>query len=394
MLLREASVVRRTKGGLLTALAVAVLTASACSSSGGSDASTGNDSRSASARVETSASSGEVQTAKADLATLLRPPRESTIQTPLRDKPPSGKAIVYMQCTDGPACLQIGQGVEAAAAAVGWNVKKLTFQEANPASLTSGLRTALQYHPVATVFVGTSYAAWSSVVPAYAAAKTSLVPIGVGPAPTTDTILPQVYGGPARKQIGEDLATWAVADSDGNAHILYLDVPAFSVLAPLLEGFRSKIKSLCANCSVTVAEATIPQFNANQINSVIVAGVQKDSEINYVISPDAFINGLPQALAAAGKSSQVKIGGNAYGPEQIAAVKSGREAAWIGASNTYYGWLAVDGVLRHLEGMQVQSDAPVPTQLITKSNVDSLKSQDYYEPPFDYQSQFKSLWKV
>ncbi|WP_375501479.1 sugar ABC transporter substrate-binding protein [uncultured Jatrophihabitans sp.] len=328
------------------------------------------------------------------MSALLKPPTGGTIQTPLKATPPKDKTIVYMECTDGPSCLQIGQGVEGAATALGWTVKTLTFQEANPATLASGLRTALQYHPVATVFVGTSYPAWSSVVPAYTRANAALVPIGVGPAPTSNTILPQVYGGAARKQIGGDLANWAVAASKGKAHVLFLNVPAFAVLSPFLDGFTSTVRSRCRACSVSVVDATIPQFNGNQINSLIVAAVQKDPKINYIISPDAFINGLPQALRGAGIDGRVKIGGNAYGPEQIADIKNGTETAWIGASNRYYGWLAVDGVLRHLAQMTVQSDAPVPTQLITKQNVDSIKSQEYYEPPFDYEAQFKRLWNV
>jgi ribose transport system substrate-binding protein len=332
--------------------------------------------------------------AQQTVAGLLKPPTQNTIQTPLKETPPTGKTIVYMQCTDGPQCVQIGQGLQAAAAAAGWNVKTLSFQLANPATLVAGLQTALQYHPAATVFLGPPYATWSSVVPAYTSAKVALLPIGVGPAPTSSTLLPEVNGIPYREQVADALANWVVADSNGKAHILLLDVPAFAVLSSFVSSFKATVSSRCPDCSVSLVNATVPQFDANQLNGVIETAIQKDPSINYFVSPDAFINGLPQALAGAGLANRVKIAGNSYGTEQIADIKAGTESAWIGTPIEYFGWLAMDSILRDTQGMAVQANAALPTQLITKANVDSLKSTEYYNPPFDYQAQFSKIWKV
>jgi ribose transport system substrate-binding protein len=383
---------KRARGiALPLALAAAALIVAGCSSSGGSSGST---SATASAPASGGATSSGVALAQRTVSGLLQPPTQNAIQTPLKEAPPKGKTIVYMQCTDGGQCLLIGQGVEAAAAAAGWNVKILDFQESNPATLVAGLKTALQYHPVATILVGEPYALWSSVVPSYSQAKVALLPIAVGSAPTTSTVLPQVNGTTFQEEQGSTLANWVIADSDGKAHVLVQMVPAYAVLSSFLTSFQATINSRCPDCSVSTVDATIQQVDANQTNGLIVAAIQKNPAINYLISSDSvFIGGLPQALAGAGLANRVKIGGSSYGTEQISDIKAGTESAWTGQASEYSGWLAVDTILRSSEGMAAH-EVGLPDQLITKADVDSLKSTTYYVPPFDYPGQFAKMWKV
>ncbi|WP_375501477.1 sugar ABC transporter substrate-binding protein [uncultured Jatrophihabitans sp.] len=333
--------------------------------------------------------------AKRAVAELVAPPTANLIRTPLNAAPTKGKTIVYLQCTDGEQCALIGQGVKAAAGTVGWNVKTVDFQESNPSTLAAGLRLALQYHPVASIVVGVPYALWSSVVPAYAQAGVDILPLAVGAAPVTRTVLPQVNGTAYQEQQGDDLANWVIADSDGNAHVLVLMVPAYAVLSSFLSAFRSTVNSRCPHCTISVVNATIPQIDGNQTNGLIVSALQKDPKLGYFVSSDSvFVNGLPQALSGAGMGSRVKIGGAAFGTEQIADIKNGTESAWTGQPSVYSGWLAVDTILRSVEGMKVTGNEPLPEQLITRANVESLKSTSYYIPPFDYQGQFARTWKV
>jgi hypothetical protein len=98
-----------------------------------------------------SPSSVGVAQAKANVAAAETFPTTIPVTDPLPSKPPTGKTIVFLQCEE-QSCPLEGQGLQAAARAVGWNVKIFNFQAVNPATLVTALMTALQYHPVATVF--------------------------------------------------------------------------------------------------------------------------------------------------------------------------------------------------------------------------------------------------
>lgn len=271
----------------------------------------------------------------------------------------------------------------------------MNFQESNPSTLAAGLRLALQYHPVAAIVVGVPYALWSSVVPASQQAGVKLLPLAVGPAPVTDTVLPQVNGTAYQEQQGGDLANWVIADSNGKRHVLVLMVPAYAALSSFLTSFKNTLDSRCPDCSITVLNATIPQIDGHQTNGLVVAGIHKDSKINYFVTSDSvFSNGPPQTLSGAGLAERVKIGGAAYGPEQVAAVKmeprvpgpASRRSTAAGSPSTRF--------LRAAQGMHIVGNEPLPEQLITKQNVDTLKSTSYDVPPFDYASQFARTWRV
>jgi hypothetical protein len=81
--------------------------------------------------------------------------------TPLPSAPPKGKTVLFLKCEE-VSCGYEGDGLKAAGAAIGWNVKVLNFQAANPATLVSALQTGLQYHPVAAFLSGVPQEAWQS----------------------------------------------------------------------------------------------------------------------------------------------------------------------------------------------------------------------------------------
>jgi len=77
-----------------------------------------------------------------------------------------------------------GNGLKAAAAAIGWNVKVLNFQEANPATLVAALKAGLQYHPVAAFFESVPQSYWQSMQKPYAAIGAVIVDSYDSVAPT------------------------------------------------------------------------------------------------------------------------------------------------------------------------------------------------------------------
>jgi ribose transport system substrate-binding protein len=339
------------------------------------------------------ASSSPVAAAKAAITSAETIPTKIGVTTPLKSTPPKGKTVVFLQCAEDQCSLQ-GKGITAAAAALGWQEKTLQFQESNPATLVSAMNEALQYNPVAVYFSGVPEAAWASEIPVYKKAGVAIVPSFVGAVPTNSTVIANLGGTSFSTQEGNELANYVIADSNDSASVLFVTVPAYTTFVPVQQAFSSKLGS-CRSCTMNPLDITIPQLQGGQLVPAVVSALQKAPQTKYVVSVNgAFLAGLPAALSAAGLSGKFKIVSASASTANEQDVKSGVERATMGDGGFQYGgWLDVDVVLRHLEGMKiVPGDGGFPTPLLTKANVGTPSPDD--NVPANYPQQFAKLWKV
>ena len=127
----------------------------------------------------------------------------------------------------------------------------------------------------------------------------------------------------------------------------------------------------------------------------IVAGLQREPDIEYVVTPtSSFITGLPSALAAAGMTDRVKIASGAGTPQTLSNIQAGTEHATTGYAVAYSMWTTLDIMLRDMQGMDFEphGNGGMPTQLLTQ-DVDFETSYNY-DKPSDWRDQFKQLWQV
>jgi ribose transport system substrate-binding protein len=378
----------RTSIAVLTA---ATITVSACSSSKNNDsAGTSTGDRAASASANTG---GGVDAARAATQKNLEAPTTIPLTTPLKSKPEPGKTFVWVKC-DIDQCQDQADGLKDAAAAIGWNYKEIGYKSADPATLVSALKQALQFKPVAVALSAQPRAVWQSVIPEYKAAGVPIVTGFLGQTLYDDTVIGQVGGPKDISQNGKIIGNWVAADSNGKAKILVETVNDFPIVRDFSTGFGDTIKKNCPDCKITEINNTIPQVLGGQVVQTVVAAVQKDPSIDYVVTSDGpFITGLPSALAAAGLT-KVKIAGETGDVENLTAVKTGKEPAFTGVALHYSGWLMIDIVLRHMQGMDYEKDGDggLPTQLLT--NDVNFQVQNSYDKPADYADQIKKLWLV
>src|SRR5579863_8829189 len=174
--------------GLAAAALLALAACSSASSSGSSAPASAGASASASAPSASAAGTSPAAVTAAQAAVKSASAMPTTIPEtqPLPSAPPKGKTVLFLQCEE-VQCSYEGDGLKAAAAAIGWTVKVLNFQAANPATLVSALQSGLQYHPVAAFFSGVPQEAWQSEQKPYAAAGAFIVdnylattPSGIG----------------------------------------------------------------------------------------------------------------------------------------------------------------------------------------------------------------------
>ena len=384
---------RQIQPRLLYAItAAAIVAASAGCGSSSTSTSAPTSAPASGSAVASGGSDPQVQAALGAVRQAMAAPTGIGVTAPLATKPPAGKTLVWLQC-DAAQCAQVTDAFKPAVAAVGWHLKTVGYQSANPATLVAAMRQALQYHPVAVSLVAEPYAVWQSEVPAYKAAGVAIIPQEVGTAPVDSTVIANIQDPTALGAQAQAIANWVIADSGGKAHVLLYSVPDFTSILSYQQAFMSYMASHCAACKVTLLTQSAAQVLGGGANNAIVSAIQRDSSIKYAVSVDAQLTpGLEQSLTAAGIQG-VKVAGSFMGQRDEAAIAAGTEAAGTPQALNITAWRTVDVALRHLEGLPIApDDGDFPTQLLVQSNV-GTPSDSYSQPP-NYQSLYEQLWKV
>jgi ribose transport system substrate-binding protein len=375
---------------VLLAASAAVLLA-ACSSSSPSSSATAAASGSSSAAASGSGNA-QAQAAQQIVDKWLKTPTTIGATTPLEHAPTKGETFVDLQC-ELEQCAQFTVGEKAAAAAAGWKLVVITFQNSNPATLIAAMQQALQYHPAGVSVPGLPEATWAAEIPAYKAAKVPIILLTDGATPIAYPVVSSIGGPDTSSAEGSIMANWFIADSGAAGKVLLVDASAYPVFAGFIDTFNSTVKAGCTNCSVTPLDASIPEIENNGLIPAVVSALQRDPSIKYVISCDGpFIDGLPSALQAAGLSG-IKIGAKDLDAAEGQNLINGTGAAFTGQALHYEGWAAIDVGLRESENMPVSpTDGGVPQQLLTRATVGTPSNS--FDRPSNFPQLFEALWKV
>jgi len=341
-----------------------------------------------------SAASGNTSSAAAGavsaLSQYMSAPTKINITTPLKSTPPAGKTVVVLG-TPLPQNVEVQQTVSQLAKMVHWNYSMVSYDPANPATFSSAVDTALAKH--ADYLVEAGLPLTPSILQKVKAAGAKFALASVYPATVQPPVIAVSDSYAQDAAMGKIVAKYFVADSGGKGKALLEHVPAYPILGGFTDAFSAEVKATCPGCSVKLVNVTIPQLAAGQLVSTVVSALRQNPTSNYLVFDDGpFATGITSALNAAGLS-KVKVIGEAGDATNLAALRSGTQAAWTGYSAAYETYQDMDAMLRDAEGMTIPVDQEgvQPTQLLTKSNVGSTTDWNY---PTDALDQFKALWKV
>src|SRR3984957_6153817 len=391
---------RLAGAGLAAAALLALAACSSASSSGApAPAAAGTTSASASAAGPASASaagttSSDVAAAVAAVKSASTLPASIPETQSLPSAPPKGKTVLFLQCEE-VQCSYEGDGLKAAAAAIGWTVKVLNFQAANPATLVSALQTGLQYHPVAAFFSGVPQEAWQSEQKPYAAAGAVIVDNYLAATPSGQGVLAGRGYASENEQMGTVLAQQQIANSGGApAASLIVSVPTYTVFDPMVTAYKAEIAKDCPSCSVTEDDFTLPQMLGGQLVPAAVSAAKRIPNLKYIVSVNgAFTDTLPEALKAAGLAGKYQvISGQGVSTDQQ-NVLAGSQLATVSGPFILGGWQDMDMAIRFAMHLAPSpGDNVVPWVLLDKSNIGT--PSDSYDAPTDYPSLFEKLWHV
>ncbi|MFF1261630.1 sugar ABC transporter substrate-binding protein [Streptomyces sp. NPDC058321] len=372
---------RKIWSSLATVTALAAV-ASACGSSGTS--SNGGGTASGSAKSQAAAAQKRVEA-------YMRTPTEINQKVPLDGKIPTDKPWVIVSC-ELPGCRQITDGAVAAGKAAGVPTKVLTYMSTDETTYAAEMKKALTLDPIAVSPIGGSQSPWNSLQDEYRSAHVFITPIVIGNTEPNDVVTEGSGSQVQYSRTGGEMADYVIADSGAKAKILLQDVPAFSSLKAYTDGFEKQLSKACSDCKFTSLDLTPTQVASNSVVSAIVAALQKDRSIEYLVTSDgAFLVGISSALKAAGLSN-VKVVGGLPDYANLTELKSGQSTAWTGQAQDQLGWVALDIVGRKALGMEIPpADGGAVTQILTKENI-GTPSETGLGVPHNYQDQFLKLW--
>jgi ribose transport system substrate-binding protein len=363
--------------GLGAAVATIAVVAAGCGSSSSSSSSSGSSA---------GTSGANISAAQQIVSTAMQRPTTITVSTPVGKAVPSGKKVVFISCGVAQCALQ-GSIIQQAASALGWSASTITT-DGSPAAVQNAFNSALRSGANAVILNATLRA---EIAPQLAAAQAKGVPMSECCA--TDPLAPPViYNTSTQTQnaaIGKILAGEIVADSKGKANTLYVNLPAYTILAALGTSFKQNYQQLCPSCGY--ASIDVPVTGLASAANTIVSYIRSHPGVNYVALSvtDALDTGLPAALSAAGLSN-VKIVGQGGGPTSFQYLANGQELALVPFDYYDVDYQMADSLARHFSGSTVELTPP-PLWLITKANLPADHTQ-LFPNVQTYSTQFMKLW--
>jgi ribose transport system substrate-binding protein len=374
---------------MLAALVLA-LTFAACGSDddGGSSGSSGSGSA--------SSGGGEgVSEAESRLEEFKAPPTKILATDPLEGTPPGGKKVVFLG-TEDPNNQKLQKSMKELTGLVGWDYSVVSYDPANPATFNAAIDTALTQD--ADYLAEAGLPLTEQMVSKVKDAGAKWVLTSVHPAEVNDTVIVNANAYENDEQMGKVLADWFIVDSEGKGNAVIEHVPSYPILGGFVDGFQAEVKELCPDCQVKIQNITIPDLAAGKVPSIMVSALRSNPDATYLgFDVGPFAAGIDSALAAAGMSEKVKVMGEAADEAALAALKSGKHAAWTGFNPVYSTYVMMDAMLRDSLGMPIDQDKAglQPTQILTPDNVGDVIGEDgNWLEPADALDQYKALWKL
>lgn len=337
------------------------------------------------------------------VAAFRQPVTELPIGSPI--VPAAGTKLFYVQCSV-PVCAEIAIGIEAAAAAAGWEYETASHQD-TPDTVASAFDAAIAAQPDVVLTSGNPRE-W------FASQLTTLEEQGI---PVVAWSLPEPYepGGGIDVNLltNDDYYFYGVLMADYAAvtsttkNILFVGLPTFPVLSTVQEGFEAEIAAECPDCTVEVTEVAVTDLGTN-LPGTIVSALQANPELDMIVYAfGGMLFGVPEAIEAAGLGDQAVAISQAGGPLNFGYITAGQhQVAEVGIASELLGWRAVDAAARILAGEGPgRAEAPalsavdgrpdilaggLPLQIL---EADSIADPTALWPGVEgFQDQFTALW--
>ena len=215
------------------------------------------------------------------------------------------------------------------------------------------------------------------------------------PSPIGDDMIANFSSSPEIALSGKVMADWIIADAQGKANVAYFWDPTLTQHLPAKNAFVAEMGALCPGCTVSVQTTSFSTGIGTTDPAQIVSYLQRNPDTNYiVIGIGDATAGIPEALAAAGLASKVKIVTRLADTINFKDIQSGTEAMGVTEETYEIGWRMVDALARDFLGDSIACcTTPIGTvHVITKADLPASLTVPYSVP--GYQQFFLKAWQL
>ena len=391
------------------AVACAALGDGSIGASGGGDLSTVEPTRTAASASPIT----DVAAARELVERFSQPVTSVGLTEPASRKPDDGKHVVFLECPV-PTCAVFGDGIEEATDVLGWELTRLTYQF-TPEGQQSAFQQAVDLAPDAIMSSGQTpsvtlqqrQAAAAAGIPFFdnSAVYESDPELATGsvdedPSPPTLLLEPASF---VAFQNGTLPAAWAIAETDGNVHSIFVNVPDIPIIVPPQVSYQAALDQACPDtCTNVIVAATVDEIGTT-LPEKVVSALQENPDTNYIVFTSGdFSLGVAAAVQAAGFDDVRLIGATPIQANVESMRSGGIDEAWAGVSNIVIGWRLVDGAVRYFNGDPIPAPVALTpddtgpaawpvTRIYTPDT--APESADFVEPE-NYAEIFGELWHL
>jgi ribose transport system substrate-binding protein len=371
------------KGGFAALLMTAILAAAAYGGSSVAQAST------ISRIASSSSSKAEITAAKAALAPYVAHPSTFPVTQKLKEKPPAGTTIAYLEC-GAPTCAMFAKDLQASTAALG---AKLDVISAGLFSSTvqSAANAALAEHPSAVIVAGTTLSEFGGTL---AALEKAGIPVfGIGVTGGKAYGLTAVSGGQNDDvKVGQLMADWVLVHKGANAHVVFFGAPELSYSPYAWNAFDAQLKKICPTCSAVESELSVLTYGSSA-PSTVVSYLRANPSVNTtVFATEEGATGLPSALSAAGLT-HITTFGFAPSAVNLSDIKAGKLSGGVGLDFDTEVWQITDVIAKTLTHQKVgATEQGGVIEILKSSNVTSADVKNGWSGYPNVAKRFASLW--
>ena len=214
----------------------------------------------------------------------------------------------------------------------------------------------------------------ANVAPAVAAAHAAHMPVvAVNDGDPTAPTFANVSGLVAfpYSESGRLMADYAIASSNGHAHVLVLAEPIGTTSQRIVNAIKTEFAARCPGCSVTTQEVQVSQW-ATQLQPTTQAALERDPAISYVLPIyDVMASYILPALRQAGRSINVASMNSQLQPMQQLA-RGQYFKLDVGDDYPEEGYAVADQMLRLMTGNRPAGDEHVAFRVFTQANAAHL----------------------
>ncbi len=213
----------------------------------------------------------------------------------------------------------------------------------------------------------------ANLQPAYEVAKSK----GVAVVNVNDAVMPNAayYVGNVQKDNGVRVAKWFIQHHPEGGKVAVIEgQPGVYAAGQRTKGFKETIEASGKFQLVASVPANWSREKAYDAASTILQ--QHPDLIGFYANNDGMALGVVEAVRAAGKSEQTAVFGTDGISDAYASIKRGELTGTVDSFPVLTGEVAMNVILRIINGQKISRVVSTPQALITKENADAFSIKD------------------